>query len=327
MNWKNILSIAGGVLFAFAVILSVAGHSDTDFDNATVDISVAGQTWIDITPEQLSWTNVDPASVPDCDNTLNYCFDTTNGDSGVPRYGVEIENIGSKNISLIWLNTTYESSNPYASGLNTAYDAGNFVAVATGSGHGPERRASYYFVNRVEYNQSKWPIYLKLPTGTVSQGRLRDANYEWFWALVPGASGKCNASDAGLYFSDTSSASSIHNETQTGDTDLTDDANYAVTAGQFGIQERTFTTPEGDMNYTILIDPDCNYVVFDHWNPDFADVGFSANPAYTPYVWNSASAGNFTPGELAEIYVQTRVSYGVAQGNLKQGYLTVIASN
>ncbi len=333
MNWKNmknILSIAGGVLFAFAIVLSVTGHSDTSTDNTTIDISVAGQTWIDITPEELSWVNANPASIPDCDSTLSYCFDAANGDSGLPRYGVEIENIGSKNISLIWLNNTFESSNPYATGQNNAYDAANFVAVAqrgTANSHGPIGRESYYFVNRVEYNQSKWPIYLKLPTGTVSQGRFRDANYEWFWALVPGASGKCNDSDAHMYFSDTSDITKIHNESQTGDTDLTDDASNAVTGGVFGIQERTFKTPEGDMNYTVLISPDCKYVVFDHWNPDFANIGFSANDAYTKYIWNSTSSGNFTPGNLTEIYVQVRISYGVAQGALKQGYLTVIASN
>jgi len=327
MNWKNVLIFTGGLLFAFAIFLSVAGHSATNSDNATIDISISGQTAIDITPEQMTWTNVDPASIGDCDSTKTYCFDTTNGDSGVPRYGVEIENIGSYNISYIWLNNTYESSNPYASGNNLAYDAANFVTVATGSMHGPTTRNLYYFVNRVEYNQSKWPIYLSLPANTVSQGRFRDANYEWFWALEAGTGGLCNVSDAKLSFSDTSNIAGIHNETQTGDTDLTDDANNAITAGAFGLQKRTFTTPEGDMNYTILIDPNCKYIVIDHWNPDFIGNAFSADPAYTPYIWNEATQGNLTPGNLTEIYVQTRISYGVAQGALKQGFLTVIAEN
>ncbi len=323
-NWKNVLTIVGGALFLFAIFLSVAGHSETATDNATVDINIAGQTWIDITPEQMTWSGVDPASVGDCDNTKNYCFDS----SGDPRYGVEIENIGSRNITHIWLNTTYESSNPYASGNNLAYDAANFVAVATGSSTGPASRVDYYFVNRVEYNQSKWPIYLSLPAGTASQGRFRDANYEWFWALVPDSSThKCNDTNAQLYFSDTSATVSIHNESQTGDTDLTDDASNAITAGPMGLQERTFTTPEGDMNYTVLIDPDCKYVVFDHWNPDFIGNTFTTNPSYTKYVWNETTQGNFTPGNLTEIYVQARISYGVAQGNLKQGFLTVIAEN
>ena len=320
MEMKKIVVLLGtaiAVLFAAGLVPSAAIPYN-DSDNATIDITLNQVTMVDITPEALSWT-AEPASIADCDSTKVYCYDPT----GVARYGIEIENLGSVNISKIWLNTTFESSYPYASGNPGAYDSANFLAVSTSNS---SNRADYKFVNRVEYNATKWPIYLKLPANTVSSGRLRDANYEWFWALVDTDGNGCNAT-ASLYLSNYGDVSGIHNETQNGDIDLADGTPAALAINplpndnQYGYVNVTFTTPEGNIPYTLVIDHNCNWVMMNHWNMDLSEMPGT----YSEYVWDSSSDGPFTPGNLTEIYAQVRMSYGVHHGSLKTGYLTVVS--
>ncbi len=320
---KTVLAVIAAVSLAFLVALMRPATSLTinDTDTATVSIDVSSLAIVDITPVALSWTGAQPAKIAPCDSTLVYCYDA----AGTARYGIEIENMGSVNITHIWLNTTFESSYPFATGSPTSYDAGNFIAVSKTNS---TSRASYLFVNRVEYNATKWPIYLKLPSGTVSSGRLRDGNYEWFWALVPAGSGLCNETGATIYMSDYTSVAGIHNETQNGDIDLSDGTPAGLSIATlpadntFGYANVTLTTPEGSMSYVLLVPSDCSYVAMNHWNIDWAEM----TGAYAEYVWDQATDGYLTPGNLTEIYVQARVPYGVHFGSLKQGVLTVLST-
>ena len=313
------LVMAVGLLAIMASLMPYASAlSYNDTDNATIDVSVNQLTMVDVTPEALTWT-AEPAAIADCDSSKVYCYDPT----GVARYGIEIENIGSVNISKIWLNSTFESSYPYASGNPGAYDSGNFVAVSTTNS---SNRADYKFINRVEYNATKWPIYLKLPSGTVSSGRLRDGNYEWFWALDDSDANGCNAT-ANLYLSTYNDVSGIHNESQTGDIDLSDGTPAALAINplpndnSYGYANVTLTTPEGNIPYTLVISHDCKWVMMNHWNMDLSEMPGT----YSQYVWDDSSDGPLTPGNLTEIYTQVRLSYGVHHGSLKTGYLTVLS--
>ena len=313
-------------LLVLGLLLAMPAKSLTadDIDNSTIQIDVSQVAIVDITPNLLAWSGASPASIAACDNTKVYCYDST----GTARYGIEIENMGSRNITAIWLNTTFESAYPFASGNPGAYDAGNFVAVSKTNS---TSRASYEFVNRVEYNATKWPIYLKLPANTASSGRFRDGNYEWFWALVPGAGGTCNETGAAIYISgysggSTSAVSNIHNETQDGDTDLTDNAatlTNLATNPEFGYVNVTFVTPEGNMEYMVLAKSDCSAVVMNHWNMDWSDL---APGTAAQYVWYQGTDGYLTPGNLTEIYVQARIPYGVHYGQMKNGVLTVLST-
>ena len=286
------------LLLAVAIGIGTVRAAQTA-GNATVDINVASKTAVDVTPTAISWSSVQPGSI-------------------TGETAIELENIGSVNVTKIWFNTTYESSNPYGSGLNSEYDAANFLELSN------ESNGNFYFVNRVEYNQSKWPIYLTVPSGTVSSGRFREGNHEWFWALVPGASGTCNATDATFYLaSDTGSGATLagaHNETQNGDTDLTDgETAHTMSVGTAPLNNWGYTTATIDGHgYDVVVSSDCKEVIFNHWNKDLA--GASDAGTNTEYLLQ----GTFTPGELAEAYVRAAVSYGVALGDLKQGWLTVI---
>ena len=195
------------VLFA-AVMYTPAALALTanDTDPATVTITVASQVMVDITPAELSWTGVNPGSEA-----------TSGGNIGSGIWAIEIENIGSANITGIWFNTTYETSKPFASGNPQAYDAGNMVKIARA------QDGTYYYADKAEWNQTKVPIYVTLPANYNMTGRFRDANHEWFFAVVDTGSG-CQS--GALYLAgDTGSGTTLaaaHNETQTGDVDLTD---------------------------------------------------------------------------------------------------------
>ncbi len=291
--------IVGFSVFLLAIVLSAGiSMAAQTAGNSTVDINIAGKTAVDITPTSLSWTGVNPGSV-------------------TSETAVELENIGSNNVTKIWFNTTYEPSNPYGTGLNSDYDAANFLELSNESG------GNFYFVNRVEYNQSKWPIYLTVPAGTDSSGRFREGNHEWFWALDDTDGNGCNAT-ANLYIaSDTGSGATLagaHNETQDGDTDLTDgETSHAISTGTAPNNDWGYTTVTiNGHDYDVVVSSDCKKVIFNHWNKDLA--GADQAGTKTEYLLQ----GTFTPGELAEAYVKAAVSYGVALGNLKQGLLTVI---
>ena len=291
--------IVGFSLFLLAIVLSAGiSMAAQTAGNATVDITVAGKTAIDITPTALSWSGVNPGSI-------------------TAEKAIELENIGSNNITKIWFNTTHEDTNPYGTGLKGSYDAANFLQLSNESG------GNFYFVNRWEFNQSKWPIYLTTPTGTDSSGRIRIGNHEWFWALDDTDGNGCNET-ANLYIaSDTGSGATLagaHNESQNGDIDLTDgETPHAISTGTSPNNNWGYTTATIDgKDYDVVVSHDCQKVIFNHWNKDLA--GADQAGTKTEYLLQ----GTFTPGQLTEAYVRAAVSYGVALGDLKQGWLTVI---
>ncbi len=139
----------------------------TSNDTIQLWVTVAEKTMVDIQPDLLAWQDVDPGTQTD----ISQAF-------GFPKEAVQIENIGSTNISYIWFNNSYPSSLPFGSGSSADYDAGNFAVIRMN-----QTNADYFFINRVEYNESEL-IYLQLPVaGTWAHGRFRSANHEWFWTI------------------------------------------------------------------------------------------------------------------------------------------------
>ncbi len=295
MNRKLLFGFVSLVFVAALLFPAVKALTPNDTDPAAVSITVASQVMVDITPASLSWTGVNPGSEA-----------TSGGNIGGGIWAIEIENIGSENITGIWLNTTYETSNPFGSGDPLSYDAGNMIKIAR-TQSGP-----YYYADKVEWNQTKVPIYVTLPANTNMSGRFRDGNHEWFFAVVDTGSG-CQS--GALYLaSDTGSGATLagaHNETQTGDVDLTDgEVAHTFTSGV------TNVTING-AQYDVYVPATCDYVVFKHWDVDTA-------PA--PQVAEYLNTGTFTPGDLTEAYVKAVVPYGVAVGTVKQGTLTVLVT-
>jgi len=306
------------ILFSFLSILSsfVSAANVTANDTIQLWVTVAEKTMVDIQPDQLAWQNVPPGSETLASQAV-----------GFPKEVVQIENIGSTNISYIWFNNSYPSDLPFGSGLSSEYDAGNFVVVRRN-----ETNAKYFFVNRVEYNESE-VIYLQLPSpeSDWAHGRFRSANKEWFWA-VNVSTGVCNESNFRI-------GKQPHNQSQLGDVDLrTCDTGLTATGpnpcregnlqattlapyanGEWGYAD-VYIGPNTDYeNYTVAVYWNCSSyvkVMFYHWNMDAP--GAQETASHPEYFYNTT----LKPGEHIIANVKLRIPYGTAAGNIT-GALTV----
>jgi len=279
-------------------------------DTITIDIEVSELTMIDINPTSLTWS--DTEAVPP-------------GGEGVEK-AIQIENIGSTNITYIWFNNTYPSSRPFGTGANASYNAGNFIAIRRN-----ETGKKHYFPNRVDYNESNILIYLTVPSG-YKYGRFRNTSYEYFWAVTEGASGNCTDGTFKI-------GKVAHTQTQTGSTDLTTCDNGLTATGTNPCREGTLTPatepeyagmwgwadlyvgPDSDyVNYTVAVNAYCNMTMFYMWNKDAPGGQASSHAQYF-------TTSTLTPGDSIIANVKAWVPYGVAYGYATQGTLTVIASS
>ena len=156
MKEKRLVLVTFGILVVLSVISLVTVKADvfsTDqvtnsTDTATVGVTILNMTMIEIQPTAFVYTGLYPGDVG---NASHEAQNFT---------GFQIENIGSTNITRIWLNTTYPgtlgnaSTRPFGKGLKGEYDAGNFVVISK------EGTNDYYYVNRVAVSYT----HLTLPT-------------------------------------------------------------------------------------------------------------------------------------------------------------------
>ena len=306
---KNIL-LSLSIIISLMLMSYPALAAENTTSTINITIEVAQKTIVVVDPDSLSWTGsqaVEP------------------GREGVVK-AIQIENMGSTNITYIWANTTYESSSPFGTGNASLYDAGNFVAISKTN----ETGDYFFFVNRVDYNETHLDIYLTLPANTASYGRFRDGGSEYFWAIVPGT----NCTDGTFYI-----GKQPHTENSSGSTNLvTCDGNLTANganpcrsgsltavssgpyAGNWGYAD-LFVGPNSNYhNYTVAVSADCSKVMFYHWNMD-APGAQSAN--HPEYLYQST----LYPGGAIIRYVKVKVAYGTAAGNIKKGYLTIIAQS
>jgi len=293
------------VVFAFALLFVLGAQSEavTRTDEVNVSVTVAQKTMIDVTPTSLTWTNVDPGS-------------EAGSSAEASGYGqIQIENIGSTNITGVWINNSYPSSRPFGSGTNASYDAGNFVVLSRQSS------SDYMFPNRVEYNASNTIVYLSTETGWY-YGRFRNASHEYFWA-VDAASGECNVTGRVFRI-----GINEHNQTVTGDVDFT---NTASDYNQYTLTNAPDDTAWGyaainvsasNWQMCVAIKNTCDTAMFYRWNTD-APGGSSCG-----YAENFTTSA-LTPGSWVIANVRVRVPYGVHWGTTgsTQGKLTVIAQS
>ena len=275
--------------------------ADTSEDTINVNVTVSEKTIIDITPTYFSWTNLDPGSEGGPANE-------TNGWGAI-----QIENLGSSNISYIWFNATHPSSRPFGTGANGSYDAGNFVVV--------KRNASnqdFYFPNRVEFNASDSIIYLNVPGGWY-YGRFRNADREYFWT-VNATNLECNKTTIEFRI-----GKDAHNQSSQGSIDLTNAANYYTATltndGDWGYAELNITEDASEA-YCVAVKQSCDQVMFYKYNKDApgGGVGECSNAYYF-------SSSTLTPGSWIIANIRVRIPYGVAYGSINQGSLTIFAQN
>jgi len=311
------------LFFVFLILLAFAGFASAqagpvanDSEDAVVSVWISSVTWVNIDPDSLSYSGLTPG------------METTASLEVSKYWAIEIENIGSQNITKLWANTTFETTRPWGSGDPTRYNAGNFILLTANS-----TDSNLYFVNRVEYNESDVLVYLKDPEGDMPvtgwvPGRFRNSSNEYFWMVQnPATLGRgCNESTSIRI------GTVPHTRTQTGTVDfqagpttnvgLT--TGTAPTANEWAIGSVTAGAAPG---YCVAVKYDCSQVWFYHWNMDAPG---ATNAACTQAKYlntaTSRSVGSLAPGAYFASNVTLRIPYGVAQGNIT-GVLTIMASD
>ncbi len=310
--------------FAFALISGLISYvmaSPSIFGTTPITINVTVQqvTWIDTFPDKFTWSNMVP------------------GENGTEQ-SLTIENIGSTNITYIWFNVTQPSSNPFGSGLPNAYDPANWIVVRTTSMNSTVDEP--YFVDMVSYaNDSQMgdkPAYFTLDQSEWTRwGRWRIANHEFFWALKPGANGYCNETGAEIRLSRV-----VHNETSTDSIDFingisgTDFITLNITPLDFwGYTNLTgFNSKDSiytsNLDYCLAVSGDCSKVRFYKWNADAPGATSAGSPTVVcpNFKYFADKDHPLTPGQVRNAVVNIMVPYGVAYGQVKTGYLTIISS-
>jgi hypothetical protein len=330
MKNKGHRIILAAALILLLTLSASAQSNVTTSDTIQLWVRVAQKTMVDIQPDNLGWDGVQPGTETNASQLWGWPS---------KKPAVQIENIGSTNISRIWFNATYPASNPFGTGRSNAYNAGNFVVVKSNS----SAAAPYFFPNLIEYNESEM-IYLQLPTlnGPWAHGRFRAANKEYFWAInVSG--GNCSKKPMFRI------GKNPHNASLLGSVDLRDAAcelNLNGTAAGSTCRRGTLTrtnrapytgnnmwsyadvaigTNAAYENYTVAVYWNCTSkvkIMFYKWNMDAPGAQESAkHPAYF-------SATTLKPGDHIIGNVKLRIPYGTAYGNITGSLTaTVMAIN
>jgi len=303
------------IALAFAFIPSASaqtGINDTEETNITVTIS--STTMIDIAPASFSYT-AEPGEA--CGRYLSneLCNESVND-----FYALQVENIGSWNISEIWFNVSQPTQSPFATGNNTYVDPGNFVQLTWN-----DTSDDWFYVDRKEFPEAKTIVYLRDPAGTMPAnlsayhyGRFRNASREYFYMLQNTTAGTCEAAETGYIRIGVNPRST----TALGSTDFTDGGDVT---NYYQINLTTDTTyAVGNISvgplagYAVAVEETTCIVRFSRWNIDHP-FDFAGSPAISSF------SGALTPGDSVSKRVGVLVDYGIYAGQ-KTGLLTAVAT-
>ena len=293
------LVVAIVVITLSQVMFPLLVSADTDTDTFNVSITVDSVAAIDVNPNSTDFGTIAPGAASE-------------------EKSIQIENIGSLDITKIWANATMASSNPYGTGQASAYNAGDFVLITNDS----SENQPFYYVNSIFFNESK-PPYVTAPSGW-SEGwnsgyfiRIRTVDFsntgegEEYFAFTK--KGTTNCTDGTVYI-----GKNPHTKTQTGTIDFQ--------SGDF-IQISSLTTTNNGLgaygkisgfgnkldDHYIYVNASCDYIILYRWNRDLGG---------GDYLFQ----GTLKPGATLDWKVEARVPYGVAAGSIQEGMITFIAS-
>jgi hypothetical protein len=284
-----------------------------DSDYVMINVTIATQTWVDVEPYALAWTGVNPGGVG------NNATETL----GPGYFAIQIENIGSRNITHVWFNATYPSASPFGRGSAAWTNAGNYVVLSNNTASTNPPANGFFFINRVEYNETTQLVYLRDPSGNLppssaafTYGRFRNASNEYFWFLNA-VRPTCTAATY-IRIGNIS-----HSKTQTGTTNFrtVGGGNYkTVPLSLWGANWRVGHITGGPLNgYEVAVNSTCA-VFFSRWNMDRPFDSAGTNARY-------ARSTALSPGASFAMAIKVYVDYGIYQGASGQGRIWAIVNN
>ena len=307
------LLVLGAVFFIPQDNVYAANTNKTNTANITVQI--AALTLVDAAPEELIFNNsaLNPGSVGTGSNLYQKTQFNKAG-------SIQIENIGSTNITNIWLNTTYESDSPFASGDRLAYDSANFVVVSR------EDAGAYYWVNRVEYNETRSLVYVNTPLGW-RYGRIRNTTNEYFWTVANQSTlSACNTTTLriGINYHSQTVDGSLNFDTTEGAVQDTDFRQFTLTDANVDGEYVGYANINAGpwSGYCAAVWNCGTKLMLYKYNKDAPGGGSCAN---ADYFWDNTTDGNLYPGNSTVADVQVWIPYGVMMGYSKTGTMTIIA--
>ncbi|VVB52455.1 Uncharacterised protein [uncultured archaeon] len=303
-------------------------------DSSTVSVSISSVTNVNIDPNALSYSGCTPGA--DCVNTSE----------SSKFFAMQIENIGSHNITHAWFNVSQPTARPFGTGLATSFDAGNFVVLQNESGDYTAPAGGsldFLWVDALEYNETRNLVYLTDPDGVIPPrldrymiGRFHNASYEYYWMLQNGTGGLCNTSDTKLYIGITP-----HTKTLQGSIDFSVAGNRQLvtltTDGGQGWAVGAIAGTGGANTrlgpYCVAANSACSKVRIYRWNMEAPG---ATNAACTQALYfvgattdtqSRYTTAPFLPGTSRVVNIRIRVPFGVYEGSVTQGTLTVIVND
>jgi hypothetical protein len=254
---ENAVIISG---FIAALILVGLAVGQSHYDEITVDVNISEATILDVNPNSTAWYGL---SIGETSSDASF----------------SVENIGSRSITTIEANVTYNTTNPYGSSNADAFDAGNFIIMNSSN----VSDGTFYYIVKREWNESR-PDYV-IPPASWTDGE-GDGSFIKFKSAQPGSSSGLeyfmftNQSDGHETYNCSNGTLLIsnfrHTKAETGDIDFTEAGNFTsvtLTDGSDGYGYGNVSIEAGNPNhdldfYCVRVAQDCRSVDFFRWNTE-----------------------------------------------------------
>ncbi len=298
---KLYLTLVG--VLAISIFLLGLGMADTDTDEVTVDVTVSAQTRIDINPKSITFGATEPGVTNDT------------------HYALEMENIGTRNISTTYVDASNAASNPFATADSSNYNATEYVLLNTTG------TATFYYADTLTWNESV-PGYMNPPSGwsegheTGYFGKFRtvsldsgtaDVGQQYYWFTAQDADAG-NCSNGTVYL-----ATSPKTDTASGQIDFSSHAGDALTEDatwDWGYADISTGGDAALQDYSVGVSADCSKVIIFRYNYNLC-----TSCTNTDYIYNST----LTPGAKTTFWVALKVPQGVPDGSMDTGIFTFTA--
>lgn len=311
MDRKTIRWILG--LLSIAIFMSNAcalGGNLTvnDSESAPVSVNISAKIMVDISPATFSW------GAPGA-NAL-YPGDIADNDSEVNNfYALQVENIGSRNISYVWFNASVPSETPFGRGSSDYTNSGNYITLSNSSSD------AFYFINRLEFNVTTQLVYLTDPSGNMPPdassymyGRLHNASSEYFWFINDAA----QTNDSTWI----RIGKNPHSKTSIGSVDFNDSSQFDQIDLLHWENYAYADVDSGSLDGYCIAVSDDNRVYFSRWNKD-APFHLCSNVKYS---WDKTVHGPLVPGDSFSMKIKAYIPYGIYEGASQAGTITVLVN-